>query len=172
MKKIVMGMLLIPSLCFASIPESNNIPKINVQTLKKTISPEALQEIYSYPKSGNNNDISKVPSSLTFDFKDWSQLIKKPKHTTLNEELKKEYQANFQTLKKCYMKPEDNLQDIMIVLGKFINAYADIVYGKEIISYKQEVQDYDRILSNTPINKGINPEECLKAREFFENQLM
>lgn len=60
----------------------------------------------------------------------------------------------------------------MTVMGKFINAYADIVYGKELVSYQQEVQDYDRILSNTPLNKGANPENCKKARDFFENQLM
>lgn len=172
MNKIIMGVLIIlPSISFSAIrpPSSSNITSpIQAQTIN--LSPEFFKEIYN---SKHKEDEVKKSGSGDYSFlEDFQKYIKRPKHDSLNEELKKEYQENFQILKKCYVKPQDNLQDIMIVMGKFINAYADIVYGKEIISFDQEVQDYDRILSNTQMNKSANPEECLKAREFFENQLM
>lgn len=170
MNKIIMVVLIIlPSISFSAIrpPSSSSITS---QTQTINLSPEFFKEIYlNKPKE---DEIKKEGSEDYAFFEDFQKYIKRPKHDILNEELKKEYQENFQILKKCYVKPQDNLQDIMIVMGKFINAYADIVYGKEIISYDQEVQDYDRILSNTQMNKSANPEECLKAREFFENQLM
>ncbi len=162
-------LIILPSISFSAIrpPSSSSITS---QTQTINLSPEFFKEIYlNKPKE---DEIKKEGSEDYAFFEDFQKYIKRPKHDILNEELKKEYQENFQILKKCYVKPQDNLQDIMIVMGKFINAYADIVYGKEIISYDQEVQDYDRILSNTQMNKSANPEECLKAREFFENQLM
>lgn len=170
MNKIIMGVLIIlPSISFSAIRPSSS-SSITSQTQTINLSPEFFKEIYlNKPKE---DEIKKEGSEDYAFFEDFQKYIKRPKHDSLNEELKKEYQENFQILKKCYVKPQDNLQDIMIVMGKFINAYADIVYGKEIISYDQEVQDYDRILSNTQMNKSANPEECLKAREFFENQLM
>lgn len=160
MKKVILSLVLVPSLCWGNIYSLNS-------------------ENVHFPSLKLSSEIKKNPGNFGFGlegefvpFEDLTNFIKRPKHTSLNDELRKEYQENFQTLKKCYIKPKDNLSDIMTVMGKFINAYADIVYGKELISYKQEVQDYDRILSNTPLNKGVDPELCKKAREFFESQLM
>lgn len=172
MNKIIMGVLIIlPSISFSAIraPSSSNITS-PIQTRTINLSPDLFKDIYN--NKYKEGDLKKIGIEDYSFFEDFQKYIKRPKHDSLNEDLKKQYQENFQILKKCYVKPQDNLQDIMIVMGKFINAYADIVYGKEIISYDQEVQDYDRILSKTQMNKSANPEECLKAREFFENQLM
>lgn len=164
MKNLLVGLVIIPTLSLASIHHPNSLyDKSSLSKNDGVVSPALIKEVY--------NEKIKEEQHLEMP-ENWDKYIKRPKHTNLNDELKKQYQENFQILKKCYVKPQDNLQDIMIVMGKFINAYSDIVYGKEIISYNQEIQDYDRILSNAPINKSANPEECLKAREFFENQLM
>lgn len=172
MKKFLIGLLVLPTIALASIdptPRSydfNDLLNPKNSWNKSNIVANAYAEMHEDAKQqAEEASQFKIPD-------EWVKHIKRPKYTSLNEELKQQYQENYQILKKCYVKPEDNLQDILMVMGKFINAYSDIVYGREIISYKQEIQDYDRVLSNTPLNKEANPEECLKARQFFEEQLI